>query len=132
MKEKKKYEKPALSAVSLRSSKSVANDCWSPNSAQREHGGWYNTPGFGGLNFMITTTNPGNCGSGGTTFTVQYYIDNSGKTISEAEFYSHHPELSPSMIESECRKYVQGNWPGFMTKDPSHLNPNPPDWPWSM
>ena len=98
MKEKKKYEKPALSTVSLRSSRSIADPCWSPNSEQREHGSWYNTPGFGGLNFIITTENHGNCAAGGTVFEVQYYINNSGERISADEFYSHHPELTPDMI----------------------------------
>ena len=132
MENRKPYCKPILSVVSLRANRSVADRCWSPESQQHTAGGWYNAPGYGGLNFKMEGGGSGNCAASSTTFIINYYIGNYGETITEEAFYAQHPELNPSMIEGECRTYVQGNWPAFNTKDPEHLDPNPPHWPWSV
>lgn len=131
MSQKKSYQKPMLAKISLIADYPVANDCWSPNAEVRHFNGWYNTPQYGGIKFLIDTKNDSSCGSGGTSFSIVDYIGNNGETITADTFYAHHPDLNDAKIEQACVSNVQGNWPGFQPKEGAPISHTPPDWPWS-
>ena len=105
MKNKKKYGKPAVFSVRLKANRKVAEQCWSPQAEVREHFGWYNIPGFGGIQFRIGTEHVNNCGNGHATFNIVKCIDNNGNEILWEEFERMHPGITEAQIEKDVNSY---------------------------